>query len=285
MIAVSEQPTLFAAGQVLCLSHSVISVHIKQLEEELEVELVDRSSRPLTMTDKGVALVDYAKQIMQLVDEIHTIRDQEDIVGTINIGVVPSVLIDLVPPALAALRAANPKLQIGISTGLSAALTQDVQNRNLDAAIVTEPDKSIEGVRKQLICHEPLFFLAPLDSPEESIPELLANHPFIWFNRRTWAGQQIERHLLKKRFPINSTMEVDSLEAIEALIANGMGVTIVPKRIGALPFENRFKVIEFESTPVYRNLILIDRSINPRSRTTNALHEELLKQVKKQDQG
>jgi DNA-binding transcriptional LysR family regulator len=150
-----------------------------------------------------------------------------------------------------------------------------VRNRDIDTAIVTAPATPLEGLRVQRICLEPLNILAPASAPETTARELLSAHPFLWFNRRTWAGQQIERYLLDQKIHVRPVLEVDSLEAIEALVRNGIGISIAPRRACAPPYPGALKVLPLGQPQIQRELVLIDRVNNPRSRLTDALLQEL----------
>ncbi|PCH72439.1 MAG: hypothetical protein COC12_06155 [Rhodobacteraceae bacterium] len=275
IVAISQYPTFVAAGQALGLSHSAVSVHVKALEQELQIVLVDRKRRPPVLTDKGIALVEHAKRIMEITDEIKALASEKTLIGSLTLGVVPSSLINLVPPALANLRRSHPRLHLQIKADLSQELTQQVRNRDIDAAIVTAPAGPLEGLRVQRICLEPINILAPASAPESTARALLSAHPFLWFNRRTWAGQQIERYLLDQKIHVRPVLEVDSLEAIEALVRNGIGVSIAPQRACAPPYPGDLKVLPLGNPQIQRELVLIDRTNNPRTRLTDALLQEL----------
>ena len=55
--------------------------------------------------------------------------------------------------------------------------------------------------------------------------------PYIGFNRRTWVGQQIAAKLQQRGIHVNESIEIDSLEAIENLVAEGFGASIIPQRL------------------------------------------------------
>ncbi|MCZ4271265.1 LysR substrate-binding domain-containing protein [Maritalea porphyrae] len=276
MVAISQYPSFFAAGEALGLSHSAVSVHVKSLEDELQITLVDRSRRPPVLTDKGIAMVEHAKRMLEISDEIKALASEETLIGRLSIGVVPSSLINLVPPGLAALRQSHPRLQIRLKADLSQELAQQVRNRDIDVAIVTEPGQVMEGLRAQSICEEPLNIIAPASAKEETARELLSSHPFIWFNRRTWAGQQIERHLIEQKIHVQSVLEVDTLEAIESLVRNGIGISIAPKRVCSPEYSDDLKIVPLGEPQIYRELIMVDRINNPRAKLVDALYAELV---------
>jgi DNA-binding transcriptional LysR family regulator len=65
MVAIAHHPSFTAAGAAIGLSHSAVSLHVKELEAELGVALVDRSRRPPALTDRGAALVEHARRMLR----------------------------------------------------------------------------------------------------------------------------------------------------------------------------------------------------------------------------
>jgi DNA-binding transcriptional LysR family regulator len=275
IIAVAEHATFLEAAAALGLSHSAVSLHIKTLEEELQVALVDRTRRPPVLTERGLALVERARRMMELLDEIAALGSDERLIGALKVGVVLTAMTNLLPPALAALHKAHPKLHVDIHAGLSADLAQQIRLREIDVAVTTMPAAPVEGLHSRRIADEPLFVIAPAGVAEDSDAALLGAHPFIWFNKKTWAGQQIAQHLHQRGILVRERMEVDSLEAIEALVRNGLGVSIVPQRAGAPPFASDLKAVAFGDPQRTRPLAMIERTGNPKSRLTDALLVQL----------
>jgi DNA-binding transcriptional LysR family regulator len=283
IVALSEHPSFSAAGASMGLSHSAVSLHVKELEAELGVALVDRARRPPVLTDRGVALVEQARRVFDLMDAIAALGAEETLVGTLSVGFAPSTMAGLAPPALAALRAAHPKLLVRIRTGLSADLAQSVRAGDLDAALTTAPELPVAGLRAREVAREPLQAIAPASAPQGDARALLTGRPFIWFSRKTWAGEQIERRLAERGIAVVAAMEVDSLEAVEALVRHGLGVSVAPLRLGA----NRagLTVAPFGDPPLARVLSLLERPRNPRARLADALFEALLAGAKAGDGG
>jgi DNA-binding transcriptional LysR family regulator len=275
LVAIAEQGSFTAAGNAVGLSHSAISLQVKALEEELGIALVDRSQRPPRLTPSGGALVEQARRMAALVDEIRALGSDQVLAGSLAVGVVPTEMVHLLPPALARLRALHPKLAIRVRSGLSSELAQMVRGSELDVAVATRPDIAPEGLVLHPIAREPLVVIAPGDAVEQTDAALIAAHPFIWFSRKTWAGQQIERLLQARGLRPTETMEVDSLEAIESLVAHGLGVSVVPERPGA-PLATTLRRLPFGNPQAARHLALIERDRNPKARLAAALHAELV---------
>jgi DNA-binding transcriptional LysR family regulator len=272
--ALVEHPSLASAANSLGLSHSAVSLQIKSLEDELQIEIIDRSTRPPTLTDKGLALVELAHQMFGVHDQIRSLARDSGLAGRVTIGIVPSALSSLLPPALQRLRAAHPELQINIRSGLSGDLAQSVRTRDIDLAVVTEPKSLPDGLISQVICQEPLDVILPHSMTATSDVEAL-EHPFIWFSRRTWAGQLIEEQLVARKLFVRPVMEIDSLEAIEALVAHGFGVSITPRRFGVSTAPDNVRRLPFGEPQQVRTLTMISPERSSRRRVADSLLSQL----------
>ena len=135
MAAIADTGSFSAAGQRLGLTHSAISQQVRHLEQELGVALVDRSFKPPTLTNLGRALVDRARMIQALTEEIRHLGQEDGLVGSLTLGAVPSAMLGRLPHALGALRRAHPGLRCEIHVALSGELSEELRSGRIDAAI------------------------------------------------------------------------------------------------------------------------------------------------------
>ena len=95
--------------------------------------------------------------------------------------------------------------------------------------------------------------------------------PYIAFNRRTWVGQHIAAKLQQRGIHVSESIEIDSLEAIENLVADGFGVSIVPRRLHARLEPGKLLQIPFGNPVDTRQLTLIQHMNKPLSRFDTAI--------------
>ncbi|MGI9521760.1 MAG: LysR family transcriptional regulator [Hyphomicrobiaceae bacterium] len=274
-IAIAETGTFSAAGGVVGLSHSAVSLHVKALEDELGVQLIDRSRRPPILTERGLALLDCARRMVDLLDEMAALGSEAGLIGSISAGVVPSAMYEFMPPALASLRAMHPKLKVRIHTALSGELAALVRGGELDVAVSTAPLRPLDGIEDRTIVSEPLFVIAPENETVRTVEDLLTTLPFVWFSRKTWAGQQIEYLLLQEGIVVRDDIEADSLMAVKSLVSHGLGVSIVPMNPQAQLGSNGIQMIPFGEPQHTRKLALLERLKNPKRHLTDALFASL----------
>lgn len=278
LVAISESQSFVGAGEAIGLSHSAVSLHIKALEEELGVSLFDRTFRPPKITGKGAELVLHARKLLSILDDISSLSSQENLMGSLTVGVVHSALVNLVPPALASLRQVHPKLSISLIKGGSKELTDRVRRQELDVAVVAEPDCLHDDMDAYPVCVEPLYLLTPRFARGSDAHAILSSHPYIWYDRSTWTGGQIQRYLRSQNITVQESMEIDSLEAVEQLVRHGLGVSIAPKTTcGSDDFCDEVRAIPLGSPQPVRNLVMVSRKQNPRKKLEQGLLAELQK--------
>jgi DNA-binding transcriptional LysR family regulator len=275
LVAVAEQRSFAAAGTAVGLSPSAVSLHVKALEDRLGAQLLDRGQRPPVLNERGQALVEQARRMLALADEMAGLARDDALAGAIAVAAVPTALGSVLPPALADLRRQHPQLRIQVRSGLSAELAAAVSAGQVDAALVTAPGRPVSGLRLRPVVQEPLVVIAPADAPQDDDAGLIAAHPFVWFNRQTWAGRQIERLLAERGLEVGEEMEVDSLEGIAALVQSGLGVSVVPQRAAGPALPAGLKAVPFGRPQATRTLAMLERRASPKARLTEALYTAL----------
>jgi DNA-binding transcriptional LysR family regulator len=278
LVAISDFGTFAAAADAIGLTQSAVSLQIKGLEEEIGTEIFDRRHRPPLLNDKGRSLVEQARKVLELCDDITRQGNDIPLEGVLAFGAVPTSVASILPPALAMMRERHPKLHIRVTSGLSAELAAATRAGEIDAAIVSEPAKLADGLVSNRIVREPLLAIAPPHIHGETDKELLEAGSFIQFSRRAWAGQHIDRFLVDRGINVKRGMEIDSLDAITRMVSFGLGVSVVPLPRTAAKMLDGLKWLPFGDPPLHRSLVMIERQASPQSQLVSAL-TEVLRQV------
>lgn len=270
VIAISQHGSLAMAARSIGLSHSAVSLQISALEEELQFSILDRSRRPPVLTDEGLALVEHARGIQHIADEIAGIGQSDQLYGRIRLGAVPSTVSHLVAPALAQLNDAQPQLKFELTTALSGQLITRVLDREIDLALVTEPGEETEDLAIEPVCSEPYWLIVSENEARNDLYEILSSRPFIWFDRRSWLSRQVVGYLAARKIRVHGEMEVDSIEAVEALVAHDLGVSIQPQRTRAGP-PSGVKSLSLGGSDLARSVALVSHKQSTRSKINAVL--------------
>lgn len=191
-------------------------------------------------------------------------------------GALVSTLMGAFADALWSLKRENPGLEVKLFAGQSSDFTNRVAAGLLDAAIVAQPPRQLPRslVWTELYV-EPMVLVAPrrphFELPDEPL-QILRRAPFIRFDRETWTGLLVEDVLSRCGVHVSDEMELNSVEAILAIVRQGFGVSIVPKLANVRWSDNdEVRAIELPEVDVRRRVGLLERSSHARTRFTGAI--------------
>ena len=275
LMAVIDHRSFAEAAKAVGLSISGVSLQIKALEEEFGLTIFDRSTRPPQLTVAGHDFVKRAREVIDRWELLSESLRSDTEEGVLEIGAVPTIVSGVLPMALGRLRRKNPALQIRLTSALSHELEEPLLRGSLDAALVSQPPQLRPSLKWQPFGAEPLVVIAPKNGGGEEDRDILSGSPFIRFNRLAWVGRQIDDELRRRGIALQPRMEVDSLEGIFGLVANGLGVSVVPQRNLARPFPAGLKAVPFGKPQLTRTLGILQRQENPRAHLVAMLYQAL----------
>jgi DNA-binding transcriptional LysR family regulator len=136
--AVSESGSFSAAALELGYAQSVVSHHVAALERELGVTLVNRRTRPVTVTDSGARLLRHTAAVLGHVsaaeDELRAVAGLQR--GTLRVGAFLSACNSFVPPAVAGFEAAHPDVEVVLEQVEEPEALRRLRSGQLDVAVV-----------------------------------------------------------------------------------------------------------------------------------------------------
>ena len=222
-----------------------------------------------------------AQEIINLYDSLAEAgSNQDDLSGLLRLGAIPSATTSFLPEALARLGQKHPRLQIRLESGLSTELTRELLQGKFDCIIITQAQRLDDALKPTLLREERLVVIAQKNKANEKIAKtkdgdiaLLDHLPFVRFNHLTGVGRIIEHHLRMRGANLREIMELDSLEAIQRMVAKGLGTAIIPE--SSLTENSALLVRPFGNPPVTRKVSLVEKHRGQRPDLTRALAEIL----------
>ncbi|HUF56159.1 MAG TPA: LysR family transcriptional regulator [Thermohalobaculum sp.] len=285
LIAVAEHGTFTAAAESVFVTHAAVSQQMKALEEEWQVEVFDRSRRTPRLTPTGLALVAKAREIVEAYEGIvPSVLGDAGIRGELRLGAVPTTLTSLVPFGVASLKADHPELHVRVVSGLTLALTAQLERGMLDAAIVTLPPIIPKRLEWQRLAREPLELLAAREAGSDDPIELLRTRPYIRFTRGAVVGSMIESWLQRQGLTVAESMELETLEAVESMVHANLGVSIVPRQCVPSPSALPLKRLPLVPDTPCRELGLLSRTDTVKASIVNMLLKKLKETVERRGQ-
>lgn len=216
------------AASVVNLTPSAVGLQIKQLEDYFGKPLFDRSARAVKPTPFAFEVVAKVEHTLKDLEELRVRRD-EPASGTIRLGAIETAQTAILPDMLRRLRTIAPDLSVKIVRSNSQLLIQDVKADRIDVAIVVRP---VSGGTSRLtwrsVLREPYVLLTLPDTPVADPKKVLENNEWISLNRNATDGYLAAKYVEKLIPGKRSTLELPGIDAIVAIVATGLGVSIVP---------------------------------------------------------
>ncbi len=276
LIAIADTNSFTVAADRLFITASAVSHQMRDLEQELDVALFDRSTRPPTLNGHGYAVVDRGRPLMQqFATLVELAKSPNEIGGKLMLGCVSGVSSALIPEALARLRASHPAVRVSIEEGLSEGLSHRVYRRELDAAIITGLPDTDPELKSLLITEEAMMVVAPRDCPHTKWQDVLSSYPFIRLNRRAGMGRAIDHEVRSNRIHVEEAMELDSSAAVVGMASAGLGAGVVPEGLLRHVSNEEVTIMPFGDPPIQRQVVLVERRNNSRSDLSQLVYDEV----------
>ena len=277
-LAAARLGSFAAAGQEVGLTAAAVGLQVRALEDELGVALFDRSARAVVLNPEGRRRVPEVKEIVERWRQLQARPDGGDLGGTVVMGALVSALMGAFADALWTLKRRHPALEVTLLAGQSADFMARVERGELDAAVVTQPpDRLPASLQWTPLYREPMVLIVPA-RPHFALPtaplQMLAQCPFMRFDRRTWTGHLVNEALAQCRATVVEGLELNSVEAIVELVRQGFGIAIVPQ-LANLQWsrDKALRVVPLPRVTVQRHVGLLERRSHGRERFTQALKD------------
>lgn len=232
-VRVVELGSITRAALDLGIAQSAVSLQISQLESELSVRLLHRNSRGVTPTEAGNAFLREAYVILRHAQRAICNSQQSRLMGTVTIGFAPASTPVLSLPFLRTMRARYPDIKLHMVESLSGHLTNMLDNRQLDIAILFNPKNSLHWSATPLL-EQKLYLISPVDSvhPHARQGHLSVRHlkdiPLLLPTASHGLRSMIDAACIRSGFQPQLIAEIDSLSMLMDAVYNGLGATVQP---------------------------------------------------------
>jgi LysR family transcriptional regulator, nitrogen assimilation regulatory protein len=278
-LGIVEHGSISRAAEALRVAQPALSLHLKRLEEDFGCQLVLRTARGVVPTESGRRL---AQRAIGLIESMDSLRDDVRAVesmpsGPATVGIPTSLGPVLTVPLALAVRRAHPLIRLRVVEGLSGHMLEWVLSGQLDLALIFGA-KDMGGLNTEFVAREQLHLVGPADDPllreRAAIPfaEALAL-PLILPGRPHGLREEVEHAALLARGSVNVAMEIDALEQIKALVAEGCGYTVLSERVARYgAAAERLTGLPIADPQIDRTILLAHASGRPMPVAARAAH-------------
>ena len=229
--AIFETRHVTQAAQMLGMTQSAASQHLKNLETALGVSLIDRNLRPIELTRAGVALHRRSIAILAEVEALRTDvrRLSSAPLPLLRIAMLASIATTLAPALSVLARDGFNVPELSLYAGLATDHINLLRARKADLAVTSSEMFEVEGLTRFPIMTEKFLLVTPkgFSGDVGDIGKLSKKLAFVRFSRETPVGMRIDQHLSRLRIEIPRGMDGDRSSVVMAPVAAGMGFTIL----------------------------------------------------------
>ncbi|HSN48434.1 MAG TPA: LysR substrate-binding domain-containing protein [Flavobacterium sp.] len=162
VLAVAEHKNFTLAAEKCFVTQPTLSMQIQKIEEELKVQIFDRSKKPIQLTDIGQKIVNQAKNIVIEADRIKDIVEHQKgfIGGEFRLGIIPTIMPTILPMFLNNFIKKYPKVKLIIEELNTDEIILRLKKGHLDAAIAATPLED-EKIKEIVLYYEPFVAYIP----------------------------------------------------------------------------------------------------------------------------
>lgn len=261
-VLVAEEKNFRAAARRLHITHSAVSVQIKQLEQQIGAPLFLRTTRTVRLTPEGGELLLAASRAVfaDLESALQKIRTASDArSGFISIACTPAVAAAYLVPAMSRYRSEYPHIKLNVREMRSMEIYQCLAEGAADFGIGTRVDD--EGFEFVPILEDPIIALVPrslLPEQRSSIPmEKLVTLPILLHSSMTIMRRRLTQAFRDFGVQLKARHQGEHTSTLISLAEDGHGVAVIPLSTVTSPREDLVQVLPIVSPTLTRPTAVI----------------------------
>jgi len=263
---IAQMRSFSRAAALNSVSQSAASQQVQELELELGVELLDRSTRPLVVTAAGHLYSDFCRDVLRRREEFNVALDRmkQEVEGTVRVASIYSVGLSEMVQLEQEFGRRLPEAKLEVEYLRPEKVYSSVLSDSADLGLVSYPEPSREITvipwreEEMVVAASPYHPLAQRSRALDA--EDLQGIDFIGFDDDLPIARDIERFLSGQGIKVNTTLHFDNIQMIKEAVAHRVGVSIMPARIMKDEIaQGRLAAIPIAAPELYRPLGIIHR--------------------------
>lgn len=259
-VAVAETGNFTRAAERCNVTQPSLSQQILNLEKEVGHKLFHRLGRKAVMTEAGTVFLERAKRILFEVENASKeLSDHPALGRRITVGAIQTFAPYALPSLIATCRERHPNLEIYVREDFRSELLRGVLEGELDLAIVSQPVKDPRLSVEPLLT-EPLLLAVSKDhalaaSPRINVAEI-AEETFVMLGNSSSLTEKVQAYFGDMRLTPRIGFRCAQISTVKALVALGLGVSILPRGVRAPEDKKTLVYLEIEDGSPQRELVI-----------------------------
>ncbi|MFT3821672.1 MAG: nitrogen assimilation transcriptional regulator NAC [Rubrivivax sp.] len=227
--------SLTQAADILHIAQPALSQQLATLEGEVRQQLLTRTKRGVTPTEAGKVLYRHAQLILRQCDQARVDMEAagRGLSGAVAVGLAPgTAAAGLALPLLRTVRARHPGVLLYLNETYGSTLSELVMNGRMDLAVLYGGRVQVHGLQFLPLLKEQLFVVGPagLPAPPDEVPlRLLAEMDLFLARPYNVVRKMVDEAFAGIGTPPRVVAEIESASTLTAVIADGLGATILPE--------------------------------------------------------
>jgi DNA-binding transcriptional LysR family regulator len=218
------------------VSQSAASQHVQELERTFAIPLVDRSTRPLTLTPAGQIYFEMCRDVLlrkdQFDSELSELRQRTE--GRVRVAAIYSVGLGELSHLEADFRQRFPAADVELQFLRPEKIIQAIRDERADLGLISYPEETGGIIARPWREEEMVVAVAPKHAwarRKSVLPFELNGADFIAFDEELPIRRAIDEYLRDQLVDVNVAMQFDNIAHIKEAVAHGSGVSIVPRPV------------------------------------------------------
>ena len=276
-LKVAELQSFRGAADALNVSQPALSRHVALLEHEVGTRLFLREHKRTSLTPAGTVLFSHASHLLDevelVMEQIRKLAQERDL--SLSVGAVQSTYDYVIPKAINKLRREKPDVHITVHGNRSEEIVEGVARGQLDIGIVGIP-VSDPRITAEFIQRDVFKILVgknhPLARVSEARLEDILSEPLITFPEKFAIRSMIDACAKDRGIDVPVAVELESIEAMKALIRPKVGLTILPAAcLMAIARDEEHEAIPISGDPLARDIFCVHRATEELSQPARCL--------------
>jgi LysR family hydrogen peroxide-inducible transcriptional activator len=277
LAALAEHRHFGKAAEACSVTQPALSMQIRDLEKDLGCDLVERRPGEVILTEAGAEVAKRADRVLAAARDLTDFarHSGRTLTGRLRLGVIPTLAPYVLPRILPSMQKRFPDLQVELRETQTDTLMSELVRGSLDAVLLALPvDES--DIETLALFDDPFLLAIPAGDPRGDRARIDARdidqRRLILLEEGHCLRDQTLAFCATARAGVPSSLGATSLATVMQMVANGYGVTLLPRiALGVEARDKRVKVLRFRDPEPARKIGLAWRRTSPRKADFAAL--------------
>ena len=231
---VAQEESFSKASLKLHITQPAVSKRVASLEQELGVDLFNRVSKVVSLTEAGKQLLPKAYELVSQAKELQQVASNlsDEIQGNLSISIAHHIGLYRMQSILRDFNRLYPEVDLDIRFEDSEQALSSVEKGDIEFGLITLPSKLPDNIESEVIWQDALKLVVAADhvlaAKERVTIEDLNNHRCVLPTKETETHQVISRVFVSEGVQLSPYIETNSLETLKMMVGAGLGWSLLP---------------------------------------------------------